>query len=327
MSGKQKQPYIPFYVGDYLTDTRILPLNVRGAWVDLILYMWNSTPKGEISGTIDDFARLIGCSATEIKFCIDLLNERKICDCVFLEENRMTLSSRKIKNIIKTSESRKNSGKMGGNPKLRGQTVLPLVNQGLNQGDNQNREYEYEYKDESNNNNNSIIKLKYEIFKKSLLEQQMWCEEIAMKTKSALAELPDMIDKFISHCIMGGESHYSEREFKTHFRNVCLSRIEIVKSINDKITQGQIDEKRDNFMKQVSLYNTQYDTKLLESFFLHWSQLDAGTNMMKWEKEKAFEIPNRLISWKEHSKKFTKNGSSAKHTESDYRDAAKGKWG
>lgn len=164
MSRKQKQPYIPFYVGDYLTDTRILPLNVRGAWVDLILYMWNNNPKGEITGTYEEFARLLGCGVEEIKICILLLYEKKICDCEFLANNSIKIISRKIKNIVETSENRQNSGKMGGNPKLKQKTLYDegldnhTLKQVVNIQDKQNPEYENEYesKDESKNTKGGV---------------------------------------------------------------------------------------------------------------------------------------------------------------------------
>lgn len=170
-------------------------------------------------------------------------------------------------------------------------------------------------------------KKRYDNFKKFLLNQQMWCEEVCMKTHSKMDDLPGMIDNFISHCLIGGEVHTSEKEFQTHFRNLCLSKIDIVKTKNIKFTQEDIDKKKEDFLNKVLLYNTQYDPQFLEGFFIHWSQVDNKTNLLKWEMEKAFEIPNRLIAWKENNKKFTKNGSSGKHSGSDYKDAAKQKWG
>ena len=71
-----KQPYIPFYIGDYLKDTRMLPLSVRGAWVDLILFMWDAPVRGEITGTLQEISRMIGCDSSEAKFALDLLKQK-----------------------------------------------------------------------------------------------------------------------------------------------------------------------------------------------------------------------------------------------------------
>lgn len=113
-----KQPYIPFYLGDYLKDTRILPLNVRGGWVDLILYMWDNPVKGELIGNIDDFARLMTCSKEEAILVIQTLNQKKIFDYAELPNGVMKIESRKIKSMAYLSEMRKKIGSEGGNPAL-----------------------------------------------------------------------------------------------------------------------------------------------------------------------------------------------------------------
>lgn len=178
---------------------------------------------------------------------------------------------------------------------------------------------------EQNKNNEQIDeteinKRRYENFKIFLLNQRIWCEEVCMKTKSTLDQLPEMIDNFISHCIFGGETHYSEKEFQTHFRNVCLSKLSIVKPKNDP-TNVNYEIKIEKFRQEVALYQNQYDGKMLEAFFNHWSQLDSETNLMLWEKEKAFEISKRLISWKENGKNFKKNGNSKEDREAGIRNA------
>jgi len=136
-----KQPYIPFYLGDYLKDTRILPLNVRGGWVDLILYMWDNKVRGELVGTYDDFARLMTCSKEEAILVIQTLNQKNIFDYADIGEGKMRIESRKMKSMEKLSKTRKTSGLKGGNPIL------------LNQKDNLNTEY----KDESNNEGMHLV--------------------------------------------------------------------------------------------------------------------------------------------------------------------------
>lgn len=113
-----KQPYIPFYIGDYLKDTRILPLSVRGGWVDLILYMWDNPVKGELVGDYDDFSRLMTCSKDEAILVIQTLNQKKIFDYSELGGGQIKIESRKIKSMAKLSETRKKAGLEGGNPAL-----------------------------------------------------------------------------------------------------------------------------------------------------------------------------------------------------------------
>ena len=117
-----KQPYIPFYLGDYLKDTRILPLNIRGGWVDLILYMWDNSIRGELIGTYEDFARLMTCSKEEAILVIQTLNQKKICDHTPLPDGQIKIESRKMKKMEELSKKRKIAGMQGGNPKLLNQT-------------------------------------------------------------------------------------------------------------------------------------------------------------------------------------------------------------
>lgn len=193
--------------------------------------------------------------------------------------------------------------------------------------DEQNKEQEQT--DES-----SINKRRYENFKKFVLSNRYWCDEVCMKTRSKYEELPSMLDHFISHCILGGEVHTSEKEFQSHFRNLCLKNIAVVKpnqktnaknpnSLGNAVT----DEKIEKFRKEVELYANQYDPQTLDGFFKWWTEVDSATNMLKWEMEKAFEISKRLEYWKENGKKFKKNGHSGKHTGTDYTEAGRKTWG
>lgn len=108
-----KQPYIPFYVGDYLKDTRVLPLAVRGAWVDLILFMWDAPVRGELIGTLQEIARMIGCDTSEAKFALDLLNQKKTADIILLTTNEYKIVSRRMKKDAEISAIRSEVGKKG----------------------------------------------------------------------------------------------------------------------------------------------------------------------------------------------------------------------
>lgn len=113
-----KNPYIKFYIGDYIKDTRILPLNVRGGWAELILQMWNNDPQGELVGSMEEFARVMCCSIEEASFCINLLKEKKIFSYEEKEEGKIRIISRKQKKMMDISNTRREAGSEGGNPKL-----------------------------------------------------------------------------------------------------------------------------------------------------------------------------------------------------------------
>lgn len=108
-----KQPYIPFYVGDYIKDTRKIPLAARGAWMDLLLFMWNEPIKGEITATMEEFASMLSCTFKDCEFALGLLIEKKVCDHEKLPGEKIKIISRRMKKDIDISVKRSKSGKNG----------------------------------------------------------------------------------------------------------------------------------------------------------------------------------------------------------------------
>jgi hypothetical protein len=108
-----KQPYIPLYTGDYLQDTRMLPLNVRGAWVELMIHMWRSKERGVIVGTMPEFAMMMGCQFEEANFAIGLLQQKSICDYEIMANGMLKLICRRMVREAKTSIERSEAGKAG----------------------------------------------------------------------------------------------------------------------------------------------------------------------------------------------------------------------
>jgi uncharacterized protein YdaU (DUF1376 family) len=108
-----RQPYMPLYVGDYIKDTRILPLTVRGFWLDIILFMWDNPVRGEIIGTIEEVARMVGCSIDEARFALNLLQQKKTAEIVLLDSGEFHIVSRRMKRDSEISRIRSKVGKNG----------------------------------------------------------------------------------------------------------------------------------------------------------------------------------------------------------------------
>lgn len=143
MGKRTKQPYIPLYVGDYLKDTRVLPLAVRGAWMDLILFMWDAPVRGEIVGTIEDFARLMSCEKLEAEFALNLLKQKSTADITLLEDGQTKVVSRKMKREAEISQIRSEVGKEGVEAKK--QKHFAEAKQEANIKQNTEYEYDIEY--------------------------------------------------------------------------------------------------------------------------------------------------------------------------------------
>jgi uncharacterized protein YdaU (DUF1376 family) len=109
MSKKKKQPYIPFYTGDYIKDTRSLSLEAKGAWVDLILFMWTSESGGMLEGTMADFARMVGTSEGNFVAVLNELCRKNICD-VFGDQTKIfKIVCRRLAREAEISEIRRDA--------------------------------------------------------------------------------------------------------------------------------------------------------------------------------------------------------------------------
>lgn len=75
-----KAPAFQWYPNDYLRDTRVLSLPSRGAWADMLNYMWYSEDRGVLTGTHEQFARMLSCSVQEIENVILELSVTKIAN-------------------------------------------------------------------------------------------------------------------------------------------------------------------------------------------------------------------------------------------------------
>lgn len=108
-----KQPYIPLYTGDYLKDTRMLPLEARGAWVDLMVFMWDAKERGVLVGTMPEYAMLMSCTLEQANFAIGLLQQKGICDFEVMSNGLIKLICRRMVRETNLSKTRSEAGKKG----------------------------------------------------------------------------------------------------------------------------------------------------------------------------------------------------------------------
>ncbi|MCE5270792.1 YdaU family protein [bacterium] len=85
-----KAPAFQFYVGDYLKDTRALSLAAKGAWSDILCFMWDASPRGRLSITWDGYGHMLGVTVREAKKVISEIIDKKVCDAM--------LNGRKVEN-------------------------------------------------------------------------------------------------------------------------------------------------------------------------------------------------------------------------------------
>jgi len=63
--GKQSLPFMQFFPSDYLADTRVLTLETRGAWADILCQMHLAENRGYLSMPVDRYARMIGATVPQ----------------------------------------------------------------------------------------------------------------------------------------------------------------------------------------------------------------------------------------------------------------------
>ena len=90
-----KRPSFQFYPNDWLRDTRGISIQARGAWVDLLCYMWYSPTPGVVSGNIKYISNLIQCNANVTVSIIGELDLNLIAD-VTNSEGHVTIINRRM---------------------------------------------------------------------------------------------------------------------------------------------------------------------------------------------------------------------------------------
>lgn len=99
-----KQPAFQFYVGDWLKDTRGLSLEAKGAWIDILNFMWHSETRGKLSLKWVNYSRHLGTNIEQTKRVISELIDLNICDCYLDSDDKKITNSEYVrkcnKNVI-----------------------------------------------------------------------------------------------------------------------------------------------------------------------------------------------------------------------------------
>lgn len=110
-------PGFYFYTGDWQKKTRVLTLETKGAWIDLLSHLNHTDPRGQIAWSVEQFARFWSVSCeTACAIILELDTTLVACvlptlkNVVFQHENdrknlRVTVMSRKM---IREEKEKKN---------------------------------------------------------------------------------------------------------------------------------------------------------------------------------------------------------------------------
>lgn len=69
-------------------------------------------------------------------------------------------------------------------------------------------------------------------------------------------------------------------------------------NVNDNVLS--LEERKENFKKEIQSYSETFDNDMLLKFYAYWSETNPN-GKMRWEAEEYFKLPNRLHTW-QHKK-------------------------
>lgn len=82
--------------------------------------------------------------------------------------------------------------------------------------------------------------------------------------------------------------------------------------VTDTVKVNDINDREANFKNEILLYQNSYSLKILEAFFLYWSEPDKSRKKMRFEKEKTWDTSRRLSRWAKNDFSKSENENSLK---------------
>ena len=130
-----KNPAFLFYPSDWQRDLEEHPLEIEGAWIRICCKLWWSETRGEMTKPLEQWARILRENRKKTEKILNYLSKNGVASITFLDNQNITIISRRMVKDEKLREIRREVGKLGGNPKLKiSSNVL------LNQNNNQNNQ-------------------------------------------------------------------------------------------------------------------------------------------------------------------------------------------
>ncbi|MFA5747470.1 MAG: hypothetical protein WC926_05395 [Candidatus Paceibacterota bacterium] len=127
-----KNPAFQFYPGDWTRDLDDQDIEVEGAWIRIMCRLWWSPVKGEATKPLREWARILRKTEQKTIKILQILIEKHIADGSVLDNQNITIISRRMKRSVEISKLRYEVGLKGGNPALK-KSKNNLDNQSSNQ--------------------------------------------------------------------------------------------------------------------------------------------------------------------------------------------------
>jgi hypothetical protein len=125
-----KNPAFQFYPSDWTRDMGPYSLEICGAWINILCSLfWDG---GKQTKSIDEWARILRENRKKTEKILDFLEKKSVADFERLDNQSLTIISRRMVRDFRIAQLRKEVGRLGGNPNLI-KSAKPLLNQTVNQ--------------------------------------------------------------------------------------------------------------------------------------------------------------------------------------------------
>ena len=129
-----KNPAFLFYPSDWTRDLDDQPLEIEGAWIRICCRLWWGATRGESKKSLTEWSYILRTHPNKTRVILKTLLEKGIATGEFLDNQNITIISRRMVRDCEISKIRREVGKLGGNPGLK-KIRENLVNQNANQKD------------------------------------------------------------------------------------------------------------------------------------------------------------------------------------------------
>ncbi len=99
-----KNPAFQFYPNDWSRDLEEHPLQIEGAWIRICCKLWWAEPRGKLTRTLDQWAKILRITPEVTKDVINYVLAQKIADGNGDNNGEITIISRRMYRNYKDSE-------------------------------------------------------------------------------------------------------------------------------------------------------------------------------------------------------------------------------
>lgn len=149
-----KNPAFLFYPSDWTRDLDDLDLEIEGAWIRILCRLWWSPERGQTTKSLKEFARILRKTEKKTLKILQILIKKEVASGDLLDNQNITIISRRMIKDVKISKIRQEVGKLGGNPGLL--KIKEKRKNLVNQTDNQNDQSSVSVSVSSSVSNNNI---------------------------------------------------------------------------------------------------------------------------------------------------------------------------